>query len=113
MLEMKRSSHSGWNDAKILEETHRLYTQRTEKKFELEHWYEMLKDQPKWRAICDLRKSGLGLSKRSNPDTEEVGDESMGGSERPKGRKVVKRMLKEKANNTIISLVTPQLNVAQ
>ena len=33
----------------------------------------------------------------------------MGGSERPKGREVVKRRLKEKANNTIVSLVTSQL----
>ena len=30
----------------------------------------------------------------------------MGGSERPKGRKVTKRRLKEKANNTVVDLVT-------
>jgi len=47
MLEVECSNLSGWNDAKILQEAHRLYIERTMKKFELEHWYEMLKDQPK------------------------------------------------------------------
>jgi len=69
----------------------------------------MLKDQLKWRAICDVSKSGSGSSKRSNPDTQEAGDEGTGGSERPEGQKVAKRRLKEKANNTIIDLVTTQL----
>jgi len=44
MLEVERSNHSGWNDAKILQEAYRLYIERTSKKFELEHWYELLKD---------------------------------------------------------------------
>ena len=47
MLEVERSNHSGWNDAKILEEAHRLYTESTGKKFELEYWYKRLKDQLK------------------------------------------------------------------
>jgi len=63
MLEVERSNHNGWNDAKILQEAQRLYTEHTGKKFELEHWCEMLKDQPKWRAICDPSKSGSGTSK--------------------------------------------------
>jgi len=86
-----------------------LYTERTGKKFELEHWYKMLKNQPKWRAICDPPKSGSRLSKRSNPDTEEAEDEGVGGSERPDGWKVAKRRMKEKANNTIVDLVTTEL----
>jgi len=57
MVEVEHSNHSGWNDAKILQETHRLYTELTAKKFELKHRYEMLKDQLKWRAICDPPKS--------------------------------------------------------
>jgi len=87
MLEVERSNHSGWNDVKIVQEAHRLYIERTSKKFELEHWYEMLNDQPKWQAICDPPKSGSGSSKRSKPDTEEARDESVGGGERPEGRK--------------------------
>jgi len=47
MLEVERSNHIRWNDAKILQEAHRLCTKRTGKKFELEHLYEMLKDQLK------------------------------------------------------------------
>ena len=76
------SNHSGWNDSKILHETYRLYTERIGKKFELEHWCEMHKGQPKWTAICDIPKSGPGSSKRSNLDTEEAGDEGFGGCER-------------------------------
>ena len=45
----------------------------------------------------------------SNPDTEEVEDKGVGGSERPEGQKAAKRRLEEKANNTNIDLVTTQL----
>jgi len=109
MLEVERSNHSGWKDAKILQEAHRLYIERTMKNFPLEYWNEMLKDQPKWRAICDPPKSGSESSKRSKPDTEEVGDKSVGGGERPKGRKAVKRRMKQKANNIVVDLVTTEL----
>ena len=77
----------------ILEPAHKLYKERMRKKFDLEHWYEMLKDQPKWRAICYPPKSGSGSSERSHPDTEEAGEEGAGGSERPEGRKAAKRRL--------------------
>jgi len=36
------------------------------KKFELEHWYEMLNDQPKWRAICDHLSQGQDGQKGPN-----------------------------------------------
>jgi len=45
----------------------------------------------------------------SNPDTEEVEDKGVDGSERPEGQKAAKRRLEEKANNTNIDLVTTQL----
>ena len=109
MLEVEHSNHSGWNDVKIMEEVHRLYTERTTKKFELDHWYEMLKDQPKWRAICDLPKSGSGSSKRFNLDTEETENEGVGGSERPEGRKAAKRRMKNMANNAAVDRVTTEL----
>jgi len=38
MLEVECNNHRGWNDAKILEEAHRLYTMGMGKKFNLEHW---------------------------------------------------------------------------
>ena len=109
MAEVERCNHSGWNDAKIAEEAHRLYTERTGKKFELDHWYELLKDQPKWRAICEPPKSGSGSSKRSNPDTEEAGEEGASGRERPEGRKAAKRRLKEKGHNTVHEQIQTQL----
>ena len=89
---------------------HKLYKERTGKKFDLEHWNEMFKDQPKWRAICDPPKSGSGSSKRSHPDTEEAGEEGVGGTERPEGRKTAKRGLMQKANTTAVDLVTTKLD---
>ena len=70
----------------------------------------MLKIQPKWRAICDPPKSGSGSSKRSKPGSEEAGEEGVGGSERPEGRKAAKRRMKQKANSTVVDLVTTHLN---
>ena len=93
----------------ILEAAHKLYKERTGKKFDLEHWYELLKDQLKWGTICDPPKSGSGSSKRSHLDTEEAGGEGAGGSERPEGRKAAKRRLKQKADTTVVDLVTTKL----
>ena len=109
MLEVERINQSGWNEVMILEAAHKLYKERTRKKSNLEHWYELLKDQPKWRAICDSPKSGSGSSKRSHPRTEEAGEEGVGGSERPEGRKATKRRLKQKADTTVVDLVTAKL----
>ena len=110
MSEVERTNQSDWNEVMILEAAHKLFKERTGKKFDLEHWYEMLKDQPKWRAICDPPKSGSGSSKRSNLDTEEVGDEGVGRSERPEGRKAAKRRLKERASNALVDVVTNQMS---
>jgi len=60
----------------------------------------MLKNQPKWKNDYGPTQPGLGL-KRSNIDSVEGGDEGVGGSERPQERKA-----KQKANNTIMELVT-------
>ena len=109
--EVERINQSGWNEVMILEAAHKLYTECTRKKFDLEHWYEMLKDQPKWRAICDPPKSGSGSTKRSNPDTEEAGDEAVGGSERPEGRKAAKRRLKERVKNSVVDAITDQMSI--
>ena len=110
MLEVEHSDHSEWNDAKILQEAHRLYIERTSKKFELEHSYKMLKDQSKWRAICDPPKLALGSSKTFKPDTEEAGDEGLGGGEKPECRKAAKRRMQQKANNIVVDLVASELN---
>ena len=108
-MEAEHTNETGSNDATNPDAAHKLYKKHIGKKFDLEHWYEMLKDQPKWRAICDPLKLVSGSSKRSNPNTEEVQDEGVGGSERPEGRKAAKRWLKEKVNDTTVDLVTTQL----
>jgi len=66
----------------------------------------MLKNQPKWKKTHDPLNLGSGSSKSSNSDAKEAGDENVDGSERPKGRTVAKTRLKEKANKTIVDLLT-------
>jgi len=70
----------------------------------------MLKEEPKWMAICDPPKLGSGSSKRSIPNTKEAGDEGADWNERPGGRKAAKRRVKEKANNSVIDSFITQLN---
>jgi len=51
----------------------------------------------------------LEPSKRYTSNVEEVGDESVGESERLERRKVVKRRLREKVDNTVVDLITTEL----
>ena len=84
------------------------------KRFNLDHLYDMLKDQPKWKMLRNPTTNlGLGSWEKSNSETEGGANETVGvgekledGGERTEGRKATKRRLKEKANNTIIDLVT-------
>jgi len=88
-LEIERLNENESNEVRILEKTHELYKKHIGKKFEFEHWYAMLKDQPNWKKICDPTETGSGL-KRSKPNNVEGSDEVAGGSERPEGRKATK-----------------------
>ena len=45
-------------------------------------------------------------SKWSDPDSEEPVDEGVDGSDHPKGSKVAQRKNKDKANNTVVELMT-------
>jgi len=92
-----------------LEKAQKLYMVHVGKRFDMDHWYEMLKDQPKWKKLCDLTNLGSESSKRSHSEAEGRENESVGGGERPEGRKAAKRRLKEKPNNTIFDLVTTQM----
>jgi len=47
LLELEHSNQSGWNDNMIIEYAQKLFTERIRKRFDLDHWYDMLKDQPK------------------------------------------------------------------
>jgi len=60
LLEIERLNESGSNVVRIIEKAHELYKMRMSKKFELVHWYAMLKDQPKWKKVCDPTETGSG-----------------------------------------------------
>ena len=65
----------------------------------------MLKDQPKCKTTRDPPNCGSRSLKTSNFEAEKLGDESVGGNERPEGRKAMKQRLRERANNIIVDLV--------
>ena len=118
LLEVERSNHSGWNDSMIVEHAQKLFIERDGKRFELEHWYDMLKDQPKWRRPHNPTTNvGSGSSKRTHSEAEEGDDDTVAptdtpeeGVQRPEGRKAAKRRVKDKATNNIIDIVTKQMN---
>jgi len=105
LCEIEHQNESGSNEARVLEKAHQLFKDRMKKRFDLEHWYAMLKDQPKWKKIANPTQTGSG-SKRSNPDNVEEGEEGEGGNERPEGRKAAKRKSRQKANKTVVEMVT-------
>ena len=84
----------------------------------MERWYDILKDQLKWRTPRNPTTNvGSGSSKRSHLEAEEGDDDTVAptetpeeGAQRPEGRKAAKRRLKEKASNNIIDIVTKQMN---
>ena len=55
------------------------------KRFDLDHSYDMLKDQPKWKKLCDPTNLGSKSSKRSHSEVKGGENESTGGGERPEG----------------------------
>ena len=65
ILEVTRTNQSGSNESMSLEKAQNLFTERVGKRFDLDHWYEMLKGQPKWKTFhnptANLR---LGSSKK-------------------------------------------------
>ena len=117
-MKLERSNHSGWNDSMIMEHAQKLFIERIGKRFDLEHWYEMLKDQPKWKTPrTPTTNVGSGSSKRSHSEAEEGDNETVAptetpqeGGERPEGRKAAKRRLKEKGNSNMIDLVTKKMD---
>jgi len=44
---------SGANEDDIFQNVHELYKNKLRKKFNLMHWWYLLKDQPKWESACD------------------------------------------------------------
>jgi len=89
-----------------------MLTERRGKRFDLDHWYDMLNLQPKWKTPCNRTTNlGSGSSKRSNSKAEEGDNQTVNATETPQEerleqRKAAKRRLKEKANNNIIDVIT-------
>ena len=104
-MELERSNQSRWNDSMIIEHAKKLFTKRIGKKFDLDHWYDMLKDQPKWKTphtptinVSQDRQKGRTLKpKKVIMKLWRLLKHPRRG-ERPEGRKTAKRRLKEKGN---------------
>jgi len=111
-------SINGQNDSMIIEHANKLFTERIGKMFDLDHWYDMVKDQPKWKTPrTPTTNVGSRSSKRSHFEAEDGDNETVAPTEtpqergeRPERRKAAKRRLKEKGNNNIIDVVTKQMN---
>ena len=79
MAEVYREKPSGANEDDIIQNTHDLYELKMGKKFNLKHWWCLLRDQLKWETACDqsmeasskrLRINELdGHSESSSPRT--------------------------------------------
>ena len=59
MDEMEHNNMSGSIMENIVNCAHEMFLKSMGKKFELEHWYYLLKDQPKWRTFHDTLDGGL------------------------------------------------------
>ena len=56
----------------IIEHAKKLFTERIGKRFDLDRWYDMLKDQPKWKTPrTPTTNVGSGSSKRSHSEAED------------------------------------------
>lgn len=119
MDQMERNNVSGSNIEDIMNRAHETFLKRVGRKFDLEHWYYMLKDQPKWRIFCDTLDEGQskrlkvnemgGYSSPSTPVEEDLEVEN-DGTVRPIGRKAAKRKLQQKATNALVDLVINHLS---
>ena len=47
LLEVEYINQSGWNESRIIEKAQKLFIERMGKRFDLDHWYDILKDQHK------------------------------------------------------------------
>ena len=63
LLEVEHTNQSGLNESMIMEKTQKLYIECVVKRFDLEHWYEMLQDQPKWKTTRDPLSVGQDCQK--------------------------------------------------
>ena len=112
---------------------HQLYEHKLGKRFDLRHWWLLLKDAPKWEAFCDRdaevtskrlkeneTKAYSNMSSPSTPSTpgtsstpiapgsEDTPTEG-GGLLRPIRRKAAKRKVKEKVEDPVLDILSKEL----
>ena len=100
MDEMEHNNVSRSSMEDIMNSTHETFLKRMARKFDLEQWYYLLKNQPKWRRFRDTLDGGQSKRQKvnemggySSPSThaDEELEVEIDGTVRPIGRKVAKR----------------------
>ena len=72
MEELLLHNQGGTSMEEVVYRAHDLYIQQTAKRFELEHWWRLLRDQPKWKSFCGLSEGGLSKRTKLNEMGEPV-----------------------------------------
>jgi len=126
-----QTNPSGANEDTIMQLAHQLYEDKMEKRFELMHWWLLLKDVPKWETLCNesaevaskrLRVNEIGAYCDSsspytpstpgipsipiNPVSQGTPIEEGHGPLCPIRRKATKRKVKEKVEDPIMDIMT-------
>ena len=127
-----RDKPSGTNEEDIIQNAQDLYEFKTGKKFNLMHWWVLLKDEPKWDSVCDqsLQASSKrlrtlecgGHSETSFPgtpstpntpinlDSDDTPTFEVGGIVRPMGQKAAKRKAKAKTDDPLTEVISKELS---
>ena len=122
----------GKNENDIIQNAHDLYEIKMGKKYNLMHWWYLLREQPRWESACGqaleasskrLRINELvGHSESSSPrtpstpttpinlDSDDIPTFEAGGIIRPMGKKAAKRKAKAQADDPVIEVLTKELS---
>lgn len=99
--ELKSTYASGQSEDQLMEKVHEKYkvVAKTKRPFPLEHWWKMVKKQPKWRRLYTLEEmnkrnklDAAGAYSSSNQETEAEEE-----TKRPQGQKAAKAQRKGKS----------------
>jgi len=64
--EMLLYNQCGTSMEDVVSRAHDLYVQQMGKGFDLEYWWRLLRDQPKWKSFCGLSEGGLSKRTKLN-----------------------------------------------
>jgi len=125
---------SGASENTIMQFTHQLHEHKVEKRFDLMHWWLLLKGVPKWETLCDegakvasthlkVNETGVYFDSSSyvtpttpvtpsspiNSGSEDTPTKKEGGLLCPIGRKAAKRKAKEKVEDPVLDIISKEL----